>query len=217
MGIEQYHEITFYEKYIKRVFDFCVALIASIVLLPIIIIVAFLVKIKLGSPIIFKQKRPGLHEEIFTMYKFRTMSDARDKQGNLLPDKVRLTEFGLFLRRTSLDELPELINILKGDLSICGPRPLAVQYLPFYTEVEHHRHDVRPGLSGLAQINGRNDIQWEERFAYDLAYIKKITFLGDIKIIFLTIKKALKKEGVVIRGTGKTIDFDSYRKQQKEK
>ena len=177
-----------YRKYIKRILDFILSLIALIVLSPVLLIVAILVRVKLGSPVIFKQERPGKNEKIFTLYKFRTMNDKKDENGELLPDSQRLTKFGKILRSTSLDELPELVNILKGDMSIVGPRPLLVRYLPFYTEEERHRHDVRPGLTGLAQINGRNTVNWEERFQYDLDYINNISFKEDTKIILRTVK-----------------------------
>mgnify|MGYP001007010421 CR=1 FL=1 len=185
-----------YKKYIKRPMDFILSLIAIIVLSPVLLIVAILVRTKLGSPVIFKQKRPGLNEKIFTLYKFRTMTDERDKFGELLPDSVRLTKFGKFLRSTSLDELPELFNILKGDMSIVGPRPLLVQYLHLYNEHQKHRHDVRPGLSGWAQVNGRNAISWEDKFDLDVEYVDNVSFTGDWKIIFLTIYKTIKKEGI---------------------
>lgn len=185
-----------YKKYIKRIFDFSLSLLALIVLLPLMFILAVLVKIKLGSPIIFKQKRPGLNEKIFTLYKYRTMTNKKDKNGKLLPDHERLTKFGKFLRSTSLDELPELINILKGDISIVGPRPLLVEYLEYYNEEEKHRHDVKPGLTGLAQVNGRNSITWEEKFKQDILYTKNITFINDLKIILKTIVKVLKREGI---------------------
>ena len=180
-----------YRKYIKRPMDFILSLLAIIVLSPVLGVTALLVRIKLGSPVLFSQERPGKDEKIFKMYKFRTMTDERDSNGNLLPDEDRLTKFGRILRKTSLDELPELFCILKGDMSIIGPRPLLVEYLPYYTDEERHRHDVRPGLSGLAQINGRNTITWEEKFAYDLKYINDISFFGDIKIIFLSVAKAI--------------------------
>lgn len=189
-----------YKKYIKRILDFILSLIAIIVLSPILLISAILVRIKLGSPVIFKQKRPGKDEKIFTLYKFRTMTDEKDEQGNLLPDSERLTKFGKFLRSTSIDELPELINILKGDMAVVGPRPLLVEYLELYNEEQKHRHDVRPGLTGLAQISGRNAITWEEKFEEDLQYIKKITFLGDIKIILKTALKVFKREGISQQG-----------------
>ena len=185
-----------YAKYFKRMLDFILSLIALIILSPILLIVAILVRIKLGSPIIFKQQRPGKNEKIFTLYKFRTMTDKKDENGNLLPDSERLTKFGKLLRSTSLDELPELINILKGDMAIVGPRPLLVEYLPKYNKKRKHRHDVRPGLTGLAQVNGRNSISWEEKFNDDLKYIKKITFIGDVKIILKTVEKVFKREGI---------------------
>lgn len=185
-----------YAKYIKRILDLILSLMALILLMPLMIIIGILVRINLGSPIIFKQKRPGKNEKIFTLYKFRTMTDKRDIDGNLLPDEYRLTKFGKFLRSTSLDELPELINIIKGDMAIVGPRPLLVEYLPYYTEEEKHRHDVRPGLTGLAQVNGRNAISWEEKFLEDLEYIKNISVKNDIKIIFKTVGKVFKRDGI---------------------
>lgn len=185
-----------YEKFIKRPQDFVLSLIALILLCPILLIVAMLVRIKLGSPIIFKQKRPGLNEKIFDMYKFRTMTDDRNENGELLQDNLRLTRFGKFLRSTSLDELPELFNIVRGDMSIIGPRPLLVQYLSLYNEYQKRRHEVRPGLSGLAQVNGRNAIDWEDKFKLDVEYIDNVSFLGDWKIIFLTIKKVFEREGI---------------------
>lgn len=206
-----------YQRFVKRPMDFVLSLIAIVILSPILLIVAILVRTKLGSPVIFKQKRPGLDEKIFTLYKFRTMTDERDENGELLPDSVRLTKFGKLLRSTSLDELPELFNILRGDMSIVGPRPLAVQYLPYYNETEKHRHDVRPGLTGLAQINGRNGLNWDDRFRYDIEYIKNIVFFYDLKIILKTFLKVFKKEGITIRGTTSIMDFDKYRsKQNKE-
>ena len=203
-----------YKKYIKRFLDIVISLTALILLLPVMLIVAILVRIKLGSPIIFKQERPGKDEKIFKLYKFRSMSDKKDENGKLLPDSERLTKFGKILRSTSLDELPELVNILKGEMSLIGPRPLAVCYLPYYNENEKKRHTVRPGLTGLAQINGRNALNWEERFAYDIEYVENITFINDLKILFKTVYKVFKRDGVVTRGTGKTIDFDEYRKAQ---
>lgn len=185
-----------YAKYIKRILDFILSLFAIIVLSPILLIVAILVRTKLGSPIIFKQQRPGKDEKIFTLYKFRTMTDEKDEHGNLLPDDVRLTKFGKLLRSTSLDELPELINILKGDMSIVGPRPLLVRYLPLYNEEQKHRHDVRPGFTGYAQVNGRNALSWEDKFLLDVEYVKSISFLLDVKIIFKTIKVVLYREGI---------------------
>lgn len=185
-----------YARYIKRWLDFILSLLAIIILSPILLIVALLVRIKLGSPVIFKQERPGLHEKIFTLYKFRTMTDGKDKDGNLLPDDQRLTKFGKLLRSTSLDELPELFNILKGDMSIVGPRPLLVKYLPLYNEHQKHRHDVRPGFTGWAQCNGRNAISWEEKFDLDIYYVKHVSFRLDLSIIFKTIKIVFLREGI---------------------
>ena len=185
-----------YAKYIKRTLDLILSLMALIVLMPLMIIIGILVRINLGSPIIFKQKRPGKNEKVFTLYKFRTMTDKRDIDGNLLPDEYRLTKFGKFLRSTSLDELPELINILKGDMSIVGPRPLLVEYLKLYNEEQKHRHDVRPGLTGLAQTSGRNAITWEEKFEKDIEYVHNISFIGDVKIIIKTAIKVFKREGI---------------------
>lgn len=191
-----------YKNFFKRFFDIFISGIALVVLSPLLIIISILVRIRLGSPVLFKQKRPGKidkkngKEKIFSIYKFRTMTDKKDVNGNLLPDTERLTKFGRILRSTSLDELPELINIFKGDMSIVGPRPLAVSYLPYYTQRERHRHDVRPGLTGLAQINGRNSISWDSKFQYDCKYVSNITLLGDLKIIFGTIKKVIKRDGI---------------------
>lgn len=185
-----------YKRFVKRCLDFVLSLIALIILSPVLLIVALLVRCKLGSPIIFKQQRPGLHEKVFCMYKFRTMTDAKDEQGNLLPDEVRLTRFGKTLRSTSLDELPELFNILKGDMAIVGPRPLLVQYLPRYNERQHHRHDVRPGFTGLAQVNGRNSISWQEKFEWDVRYVENLSFLMDLQIIAKTVKVVLKRDGI---------------------
>ena len=185
-----------YQKYIKRGLDFILSLIASIILSPVMLMVAVLVRVKLGCPVLFKQQRPGKNEKIFNMYKFRTMTDERDENGELLPDEVRLTKFGKTLRSTSLDELPELFNIVKGDMSIVGPRPLLVRYLPLYNERQKHRHDVRPGFTGLAQVNGRNSISWEEKFEWDVKYVEHITFWGDVKIIFKTVKTVLTHEGI---------------------
>lgn len=212
--INQHKPYGIYEKYIKRIIDVMCSICILLFFWWIYIIVAILVRVNLGAPVIFKQERPGKNGKIFNLYKFRSMSNAKDNNGNLLPDEIRLTRFGRILRATSMDELPELFNILKGDMSLIGPRPLSVEYLPYYTDQEMHRHDVRPGLSGLAQVNGRNGLQWEKRFAYDLNYVNKITFWGDIKIILLTIVKVFKRDGVVVRGTGKTIDFDKYRREQ---
>ncbi|HCK3003816.1 TPA: sugar transferase [Enterococcus faecium] len=187
---------TFYQLFGKRILVILLSGIALIVLSPIILIVGFLVRIKLGSPIIFKQERPGKSEKIFSMYKFRTMTDERDHNGEYLPDEIRLTKFGKMLRATSLDELPELWNILKGDMSIVGPRPLLVEYLPLYSEKQRKRHNVRPGLTGLAQVNGRNAISWEEKFDLDVYYVDKISFFNDLIIIIQTCKKVIKKENI---------------------
>ena len=206
---------SFYEKSGKRIIDFFCAMLALILLSPILAVVALLVRIKLGTPVIFKQSRPGKDEKIFSLYKFRTMTDEKDEQGNLLPDAQRMTHFGHKLRALSLDELPELINIVKGDMAIVGPRPLLVRYLPFYTDEERKRHSVRPGLTGLAQIHGRNSVEkWENRFAYDLEYVKKITFGGDCKIILKTVKNVFSSEGIV--DPGYFDDFDVYRKKQQQ-
>jgi undecaprenyl phosphate N,N'-diacetylbacillosamine 1-phosphate transferase len=185
-----------YAKYIKRTLDLILSLMALILLMPLMLIIGILVAINLGNPIIFKQKRPGKDEKIFTLYKFRTMTDEKDEKGKLLPDSQRLTKFGKFLRSTSLDELPELINILKGDMSIVGPRPLLVEYLKLYNEEQKHRHDVRPGLTGLAQTSGRNAITWEEKFEKDIEYVHNISFIGDVKIIIKTAIKVFKREGI---------------------
>ena len=185
-----------YERFFKRPLDAFLATGALIVLSPIWIVVAILVKLKLGSPVLFTQNRPGKDEKIFKLYKFRTMTDDRDENGELLSNDKRLVPFGRKLRSTSLDELPELLNIVKGDMAIIGPRPLLIRYLPAYTSVEKHRHDVRPGLSGLAQINGRNFVKWDQRLAYDVEYVKKITFVGDTKIILQTIGKVFSRSDV---------------------
>lgn len=197
-----------YRKCIKRLLDFLLSLIVIIVLSPFMLIIAILVRMKLGKPIIFKQERPGKDEKIFTLYKFRTMTDERDEEGNLLPDEIRLTKFGKFLRSTSLDELPELFNILKGDMSIVGPRPLLVEYLPLYNEEQKKRHMVRPGLTGLAQVNGRNSISWEEKFRDDIFYTKNISLWLDIKIIFKTVKKVIKREGISEEGSATVRKFE---------
>lgn len=190
------HKKGFYEKFIKRPQDFLCALLAIIVLSPVMLVTAILVRTKLGSPIIFKQERPGLNGKIFTLYKFRTMTDKKDEDGNLLPDEVRLTNFGKKLRSTSLDELPELFNILNGDMAVVGPRPLLVRYLPRYNKHQARRHEVRPGFTGYAQVNGRNSITWEDKFDKDVYYVDHVTFLGDWKIIFQTVGTVLKREGI---------------------
>ena len=204
-----------YAKYIKRPMDFTLSLLAIIALSPVMAVTALLVRIKLGSPVLFKQERPGKDEKIFMMYKFRSMTDKRDENGKLLPDDVRLTKFGRALRKTSLDELPELFNILKGDMSIVGPRPLLVEYLPRYNETQRRRHEVRPGLSGLAQVNGRNAISWEEKFNWDVTYVDNITFIGDLKIILLTVWKAfVKEEGISAEGYATVGKFTGSREKE---
>lgn len=201
-----------YKKFIKRILDFSLALLAIIILSPVYIIISILVVIFMGWPILFKQPRPGKNEKIFNMYKFRTMTDKKDKNGNLLPDEKRLTSFGKFLRATSLDELPELINIIKGDMSFIGPRPLLVKYLPYYTKEEHHRHDVRPGLTGWAQANGRNLVNWDERFKLDLEYVNNVSLKMDIKVILKTISVVLKREGITDGKTETMTFLDEERK-----
>ena len=190
-----------YERFFKRPVDIFCALAAIVVFCWLYALVAILVRVKLGSPVLFTQERPGRTEKIFRLYKFRTMTDARDENGALLPDDARLTKFGRFLRSTSLDELPEAVNILKGDMSVIGPRPLLVEYLPRYNETQRRRHEVRPGLSGYAQVHGRNAVTWEEKFAMDVEYVDHITFLGDAKIVFETVAKAVKREGISGEGT----------------
>ncbi len=187
-----------YERFVKRPLDCFLAILAFIVLLPVIGITALLVRIKLGSPILFKQDRPGKDEMIFHLRKFRTMTNAKDENGNLLSDDERLTRFGRLLRSTSIDELPELLNIIKGDMAIVGPRPLLKEYIPYYTEEEHHRHDVRPGLTGLAQVHGRNAGSWEEKFEWDLKYVRRITFVGDVKTLLTTIWKVFKRSDILV-------------------
>lgn len=194
--VEAPHKKGAYEKYIKRPVDFILSLLALIVLSPILLIVAVLVRIKLGSPVIFKQQRPGLNGEIFNMYKFRTMTDERDENGELLPDEERLKEFGKKLRSTSLDELPELWNIVRGDMSLIGPRPLLVKYLPRYNAHQARRHEVRPGVTGYAQVNGRNSITWEKKFDLDVEYVDNLTFWRDVQIILKTLKTVLMREGI---------------------
>lgn len=194
--VESPHRKGVYERYIKRPLDFVLSFIALIVLSPILLITAILVRIKLGSPVIFKQERPGLNGEIFNMYKFRTMTDARDECGNLLSDDERLTDFGKKLRSTSIDELPEFWNIVRGDMSLIGPRPLLVKYLPRYNAHQARRHEVRPGVTGYAQVNGRNSITWEKKFDLDVEYVDNVTFAGDMQIIFKTIKTVLMRDGI---------------------
>ena len=194
-----------YRKYIKRLLDIVISLCGIIVLSPVYLILGVLVKKKLGTPVIFRQDRPGKDEKVFQLYKFRSMTDEKDADGNLLPDEVRLTSFGKKLRSTSLDELPELFNILKGDMSLIGPRPLLVRYLPRYNEFQRHRHDVRPGLTGLAQVNGRNAITWEKKFEYDVEYVNRLSFALDARIFMDTVKAVLKREGIS-SGTSATME-----------
>ncbi len=201
-----------YEHYFKRILDLVIAALSILVLLPVIASIAVLVKIKIGSPVLFYQDRPGKDGKIFKLCKFRTMTNNRDDEGNLLPDAQRMTKFGTMLRSTSLDELPELFNILKGDMSIIGPRPLLVQYLPYYTKEERRRHEVRPGLSGYAQINGRNYLKWDKRLALDVEYVKKITFIGDLKIVLKTIEKVIKKEDIAVNTDEVETFLDEERK-----
>ncbi|TSI11526.1 sugar transferase [Lysinibacillus sp. BW-2-10] len=185
-----------YSKYFKRIMDFLFSLVIFLVLSPIMLVIAILVKIKLGSPVFFKQERPGLNEEIFNIYKFRTMTNETDEKGNLLPDHLRTTPFGRILRKTSIDELPQLINIIKGDMSFIGPRPFLVKHLKLYSLQQRRRHEVRPGLSGLAQINGRNNLSWEKTLELDIQYVDNINFYNDLKITFITILKVIKREGI---------------------
>ena len=206
-----------YRNFFKRFLDILISSIFILCFWWLYIIISILVKIKLGSPIIFKQDRPGLNEKIFKMYKFRTMTNKKDSWGNLLPDIERLTPFGKFLRTTSLDEIPELWNVLKGEMSLVGPRPLLIEYLDYYTIEENKRHSVKPGITGWAQINGRNSLLWEEKFKYDIEYVDKLNFFFDLKIMFLTIKKVIKKENISdFKGENKEIDFDKYRKMEKK-
>jgi lipopolysaccharide/colanic/teichoic acid biosynthesis glycosyltransferase len=188
-----------YERFVKRPLDAFLSMGALIVLSPVLLVTALLVRVKLGSPVLFKQDRPGRDEKVFRLNKFRSMTDARDETGEMLPDDVRLTKFGRVLRSTSLDELPELINIIKGDMAVIGPRPLLTEYLPYYTDKERHRHDVRPGLTGWAQVNGRNAINsWVERFNYDLEYVNHVSFAMDLKILFLTVYKVFKRSDIQV-------------------
>lgn len=203
-----------YEKYIKRPLDAFLATGAIIVLSPVLLVTGVLVRLKLGSPILFTQERPGRDEKIFKLYKFRTMTDKKDEQGNLLPDEIRLTSFGKKLRATSLDELPELINIIKGDMAVVGPRPLLVKYLPYYSEEQHKRHDVRPGLTGYAQAHGRNTVDWDDKFQMDVYYAKHITFKGDLQIILDTVKVVLKHEGISSSTSATMESFIDYCKSK---
>ena len=206
-----------YKMFFKRFFDFFISLFAIVILSPLLIIISFFVLIFMGWPIVFKQPRPGRNEKIFNMYKFRTMTNKKDKKGNLLPDDKRLTKFGVFLRKTSLDELPELFCILFGKMSFIGPRPLLVEYLDYYTLEEHHRHDVRPGLTGLAQVSGRNLLSWEDKFKKDLEYVNNITFIGDIKIFFKTIVTVFKHEGINDNKGEAMIKLSDVRKNRGKK
>lgn len=204
-------KIGIYERFFKRVFDILVSGLALLILSPLLFVLAILVRVNLGSPILFRQERPGKDEKIFKLYKFRSMSDRRDENGNLLSDEERLGKFGKLLRSTSLDELPELWNIFKGDMSLVGPRPLLVEYLPYYTESEHHRHDVRPGLTGLAQINGRNNLSWEMKFEYDTKYIEMISFYSDIRIVFLTFYRVFGRSDVQVNTQASEGNFAEIR------
>ena len=211
-GPEKHKPYGPYERFFKRPLDILCALLALIVFCWLYAIVALLVRIYLGSPVLFRQERPGRDETIFKLYKFRTMTDKRDQNGELLPDEIRLTKFGKFLRNTSLDELPEAFNILRGDMSIVGPRPLLVEYLPRYNSKQKHRHDVRPGLSGLAQVMGRNTCTWEEKFDYDIEYVNRITFTGDCKIVLLTVYKAFfRREGISSQTAATMEKFEGTR------
>lgn len=213
------HKAGFYEKYTKRLLDILLSALALVILSPLLLVTAVLVRVKLGSPVIFCQERPGKDEKLFKLHKFRSMSDARDENGELLPDEERLGRFGKKLRSTSADELPELWDILRGKMSIVGPRPLLVEYLPYYTEEERHRHDVRPGLTGLAQVKGRNSLTWEQKFAYDMEYVKRISFCGDIKIVFSTVGKVIKKSGIQVNtqsGEGNLAKIRSYAGKETE-
>lgn len=210
-----------YAKYIKRLLDILCSGLGMLLFCWLYVIIAILVKVKLGSPVIYKAKRPGKidpktgQEKVFELYKFRSMTNETDESGKLLPDTKRLTKFGRILRSTSLDELPEVFNIFKGDMSIVGPRPLAVSYLNYYTEEEHHRHDVRPGLTGLAQVSGRNSLSWEQKFALDLQYIKDISFVQDVKVLFMTVIKVFKREGIG-QGEAAPVSLSVERKNRSE-
>ena len=203
-----------YRLFIKRLLDIVISGVALLVLSPVYLVLAVLIRINLGSPVIFCQERPGKNGRVFKLYKFRTMTDERNDEGKLLPDEQRLPRFGRILRSTSLDELPELWNIFMGDMSLIGPRPLLVRYLPYYTEEEMHRHDVRPGLTGLAQVNGRNALGWEDRFSYDLKYVNNLSLVMDIKIFALTVEKVLKRSDTLSGAEQTVADFDEYRKMQ---
>lgn len=205
-----------YKNHIKRILDILLSLCGILILSPVYLILWILVRCRLGRPALFTQERPGRKEKIFKLYKFRSMTDERDEKGQPLPDEVRLTRFGKILRSTSLDELPELFNILKGDMSLIGPRPLLVRYLPYYTKEERRRHDVRPGLTGLAQVNGRNALGWEDRFAFDLEYVDNCSFFMDLKVLGMTVGKVLKRSGTLSGADQTVADFDEYRKAQRQ-
>lgn len=209
-------KVGIYRRYIKRPMDFLLSLIALVVLSPVFLLVAILVRTKLGSPVLFKQKRPGLNEKIFTMYKFRTMTDERDENGELLPDSIRLTKFGKFLRSTSLDELPELLNILRGDMSIVGPRPQLVRDMVFMNSKQRERHSVLPGLTGWAQVNGRNGVTWEKKLELDLEYINNLTLLNDWKIILITVSKVFIRDGISAEGMDTAEDLGDYLLREKK-
>lgn len=200
-----------YAKFLKRFLDIVLSGCALLVLSPFLVIFTIIGAVAMHGNPFFTQERPGKNEKIFKLVKFRSMSNKKDGKGNLLPDSVRLNSYGKLIRKLSIDELPELINIFKGDMSIVGPRPLAVIYLPYYNDTERHRHDVRPGLTGLAQVNGRNALNWPERFAFDVEYVNDITFLNDVKIIFKTVSKVLGTKDIAVRGTTKIMDFHKYR------
>lgn len=206
-----------YKRYVKRFLDILLSLCILVVLSPVLLVLSLLVRVRLGSPVLFKQERPGLNEEIFTLYKFRTMTDARDEDGNLLPDRDRLTSFGKLLRATSLDELPEFINILKGDMSFIGPRPLLVSYLPYYTKEEALRHTVRPGLTGLAQVSGRNFLDWDKRLEKDVEYVKGLSFAMDMRVLFLTVKVVLGKSDVAEDTNRAEGNFAQIRRERLER
>ena len=214
--MEEKHKAGIYERYVKRLLDIMCSGVALIVLSPVLLITAILVRVKLGSPVLFSQERPGKDERIFRLYKFRTMTDERDENGNLLPDEVRLTKFGKWLRASSLDDIPELYNIVKGDMSIIGPRPLLIEYLPYYNETERKRHSVRPGLTGLAQINGRNYLEWSKRFAIDVQYVENISFVQDVKILLETIKKIFSRADVAENTSVEEGNFARIRQQEIE-
>ncbi len=214
--VKQHQPKGFYEAVVKRPMDICLSGLALLLLSPVLLAVAILVRTKLGSPVIFAQERPGKDGKVFKLYKFRTMTDGRDAEGNLLPDEERLTSFGKLLRSLSLDELPELWNILRGDMSIVGPRPLLVKYLPRYNEHQARRHEVRPGFTGLAQVHGRNAITWEEKFDWDVKYVDNVTFLGDMKILLDTVRIVLKREGISSETSATMEEFFGTEKKEEE-